>query len=194
MRWYVPLAALAILFLAACTTIPEQPAPAEAQARAAPTATLPKAATPPEVGLSVGNTAPDFTVTTTDGQQVRIQSFPEQGKPVLVYFMATWCPFCARDYAALSQVYNEYEQDVPVLSISLDLKENAALLSEYKKKYPALDTMLLAPGTIDVLTGYQVRSTTTKYAIGRDGTILYAGSGAIDTSQWRTLLDALKAS
>ena len=42
------------------------------------------------VGSSVGNRAPDFTLTFSDGQTVSLASLRGQGSPVVVYFFATW--------------------------------------------------------------------------------------------------------
>lgn len=141
--------------------------------------------------LQIGDAPYDFVVVTTEGKAVRLKDFTEQKKPVIVYFMATWCPWCAKDYAALSKVYQNYENDVAFLSISLDLSEDLNILREYKKKYPELQNTMFASGQTEILVNYRVTKTTTKYAIDRNGKILYIGVGAFDEEQWRQLLDAL---
>jgi len=143
------------------------------------------------IGNAIGETAPDFTIITTDGRAVRLSSFAEQKKPVIVYFMATWCPYCAEDYAELSKVYPKYEKNVSFISIDLDLSEDILLLQEYKKKYPELQSSMFAPGQYRILSDYQATKTTTKYAIGRDGKIIYAGFGAFDEQNWKDLLEKL---
>lgn len=143
------------------------------------------------IGLNNGNLAPDFSITTIDGEEIQLHSSFEN-KPVLVYFMATWCPYCKSDFNALSKVYNDYENDVEILSISLDLNEGDSILESYKNQFPGIEKVKFAKGNMDVLTKYKVKTTTTKYALAKDGTIIYSGSGAINQDQWRTLLDALK--
>lgn len=140
--------------------------------------------------LQIGDIPHDFTIVTTEGKAVRLSDFLGK-KPVIVYFMATWCPYCARDFAELSKVYKDYEDKVAILSISLDLNEDLNLLREYKNKYPALDKVMFASGQTEILVNYRITKTTTKYAIDKNGKIIYIGSGAFNEEQWKTLLDAL---
>ncbi|MBI3026994.1 TlpA family protein disulfide reductase [Candidatus Woesearchaeota archaeon] len=86
--------------------------------------------------LQIGDESYDFTVVTTEGKSIRLSDFIEDKKPVIVYFFTTWCPWCAKDYAALSKVYKNYENDVTILSIGIDLSEDLITIGEYKKKYP----------------------------------------------------------
>lgn len=141
--------------------------------------------------LQVGDAPYDFVVVTTEGKAVRLYDFIENKKPIIVYFMATWCPWCAKDYAALSKVYKNYEDKVSILSISLDLNEDLNILREYKKKYPALQETMFASGQNEILVNYRITKTTTKYAIDKNGKIIYIGAGAFGEEQWKILLDAL---
>jgi len=144
-----------------------------------------------ELGTKKGNIPPDFIVITTEGRAVVLGDFLRNKQSVIIYFFATWCPYCHQDLTALSKVYKDYEDKVKIIAISLDLNEDKDLLKDYKQKYPELQSAMFAPGTDDILTKYQVIRTTTKFAIGKDGKILYAGFGAFDEEQWKILLDAL---
>ena len=62
-------------------------------------------------------------------------------------------------------------------------------LKNYKKKYPELKNTIFASGQTEILVNYKVTKTTTKYAIDKDGKIIYAGYGAFDEEQWKQLLD-----
>ena len=143
------------------------------------------------IGTRVGQAPSDFVVITTEGKPVRLYDIIERKKPVIVYFMATWCPWCAKDYAALSKVYKKYEDNITFISISLDLSEDFLELKEYKKKYPELQKTIFAQGQEKILIDYGITKTTTKYAIGSNGTIIYRTIGAFDEEQWKVLLDKL---
>jgi len=138
--------------------------------------------------------ATDFTLNTLDGNSIQLSDFSAQGKPVLLYFFASWCPFCARDFSALEKIYPDYQDDVVIVAIDIDPQETASQISAYKAKYPGISEAVFAQADAIVLSAYGVRTTTTKYAIDREGGIIYAGSGAIDVQQWTILLDALKNS
>lgn len=143
------------------------------------------------IGTRVGQAPSDFVAITTEGNPARLYDFIGQKKPVVIYFMATWCPWCAKDYAALSKVYKKYGDNMTFISISLDLSEDFLELREYKKKYPELQKTIFAQGQEKILIDYGITKTTTKYAIGRNGTIIYRAIGAFDEGQWEALLDKL---
>ena len=143
------------------------------------------------IGTGIGEIPPDFTAVSTDGKPIVLSKLLEEKKPIIVYFMATWCPYCAEDYAALSNVYRDYEQEIIFVSIDLDLNEDVLDLKEYRKKYPMLEKMIFAEGHEQVLADYGVTKTTTKYALARNGTIIYKTIGAFDEGQWKILLDVL---
>ena len=143
------------------------------------------------MGTRIGEVPPDFIVVTTEGKTVQLSDFAEQKKPVIVYFMATWCPYCAQDYKALSKVYPKYENNVSFISISLDLSEDLIKLMEYKKRYPELKSTMFAAGQHGILVDYSATKTTKKFAIGRDGTIKYIALGAFDEEQWGRLLSEM---
>ena len=141
------------------------------------------------VGTRKGFRAPDFTVTTTEGSTFTLSEAIAENKPVLVYFMATWCPYCTRDLAAVNKVYPDYEDQVEFIAIDLDLTEDSQLLSQYKTD--GGHEFLVAPGNPQVLADYAVRATTTKFAVSKDGTILYSGSGVLTKQEWETIFGGL---
>ena len=72
-----------------------EPAPTATAAPAVSAAATPAPATTPEapapavkIGNSVGEQAPDFRLASVGGGEVALADF--QGKPLVIYFFATW--------------------------------------------------------------------------------------------------------
>jgi cytochrome c biogenesis protein CcmG, thiol:disulfide interchange protein DsbE len=85
----------------------------------------------------VSGPAPDFTLTTLDGQQLHLADL--KGKVVVVNFWASWCGSCREEASALQTVWQQYK-DKGVLIVGIaytDTERNAhAFISEYGQNYP----------------------------------------------------------
>lgn len=57
---------------------------------------------------AVGQIAPDIEFTTTDGATFRLADF--QGRPVMLWLIATWCPTCRVSAQALAERIDELER------------------------------------------------------------------------------------
>ncbi|MBI1935802.1 TlpA family protein disulfide reductase [Candidatus Woesearchaeota archaeon] len=143
-----------------------------------------------DIGIHKGQIPPDFTISTIDGKQLILREFKNENKPILLYFWASWCPYCSQDFDIVKNIYPKYADKVTFLAIDLDLNENSELIKNYKNK-KGLAGVDFAEGKESILSDYGITHTTTKYAIGKDGKILYKGSGVFNEEQWEILLSAL---
>ena len=76
--------------------------------------------------LEVGSSAPDFELTSLDGESVRLSQF--QGRPVLLVFGATWCPPCRAEAPLIQDAHEEYPELVVLL---VDMEEEADIVQGY---------------------------------------------------------------
>ncbi|SRR5581483_3226370 len=60
-------------------------------------------------GPQVGELAPDFGVTTLDGETVHLSDF--RGKPVMINFWASWCGPCTAEMKNIESVYQKHTND-----------------------------------------------------------------------------------
>lgn len=76
--------------------------------------------------VAVGKVAPDFTMTTPDGQSLSMHSIP--GKVKLIDFWASWCGPCRGENPNVVKVYEEFHpKGLEILSVSLDSDKDAWL-------------------------------------------------------------------
>lgn len=65
------------------------------------------------------NKAPQFSVTTLDGENISLQQ--EIGKrPMYIVFWATWCPSCLREVPKLSALNHKYGDEISFVAINVD--------------------------------------------------------------------------
>jgi len=87
--------------------------------------------------VGVGMQAPDFTLTTFSGEQIRLSD--QSGKVVLVNFWASWCKPCEQEAAALEQAYQMFK-DQGVVFLGVDYfdtePEARAYLARFGITYP----------------------------------------------------------
>lgn len=129
--WLVGIALSASLVVAAVATIGaprESPETAEDQGIA-----------------TVGALAPDFEVTTLDGNRFSLAD--HRGQVVLVNFWGTWCAPCQREMPLLQRAYERHAADLVVVGIAVnDTKSSVEdFVSRYRIGFPvALDDGRLA--------------------------------------------------
>lgn len=63
------------------------------------------------------NAAPNFRLKTIDGSQVSLSSF--KGRPVILWFMAAWCPTCVGQSEAITKVKSEFGNKIDLLVIDM---------------------------------------------------------------------------
>ncbi|MCP3740395.1 peroxiredoxin family protein [Rossellomorea sp. BNER] len=118
-----------------------------------------------------GSMAPDFTLTTLDGQTVSLSDY--RGKKVIINFWATWCPPCRAEMPHMQNFYTDSAEmeNVEILAVNvtdLDKGEEAInkFVSEYKLTFP-----ILLDKKGDVSGRYQAVAFPTSYIIDTQGKV-----------------------
>jgi thiol-disulfide isomerase/thioredoxin len=85
--------------------------------------------------LRVGDPAPDFEFEALDGRTVKLSRY--RGKPVLLYFWASWCGTCEERAPALRSLYDRFHgSGLEILSISFDHEREPMLAFVAKHREP----------------------------------------------------------
>ena len=134
--------------------------------------------------------APNFEVTTLDGEMISLQKSLDEGKPVVVYFTASWCPTCAKNWPALSEVYPEFEDRLTLVAISIDPTDTEdvmrALAVEKGFKFPS------TAGNPQIMLDFGVENQATTVGVDRDGNIAFTRAyQAVSAEDYRALFTEL---
>lgn len=76
---------------------------------------------------------PNISLKSLEGKTVNTIDFENNGKPIVISFWATWCKPCAKELDAISEIYNDWQDEtgVKVIAISIDDSRNAAKVAPY---------------------------------------------------------------
>ena len=113
------------------------------------------------------------------------------GKPLVVNFWATWCPYCIQEMDDFQQIFDEYGERVSFAFIDCvdgqreTVESGATWMREQGYTLPAyFDT------DYDAVRDYGASSLPTTVVAGADGEILTVSVGAINPEKMRAALDA----
>lgn len=134
--------------------------------------------------------APDFTITTFDGQPVTLSEL--RGKVVILNFWASWCGPCRDEAPALETIWREYQDDgVVVLGVAFaDLDpDSVAFMNEFGVTYPnGPDT-----GTLISKEQYHITGVPETFIIDQQGQVRQFIFSVVNEQSLRTTVEALLA-
>ena len=125
----------------------------------------------------VGDLAPDFSLASTSGSEVRLSSFRGKKNVLLAFFPLAFTGTCTKELVCFTEDFDQFAKEgVEILPISVD---STASLGEFKKKLQ-MKTDLLSDFRRDVSRAYGVLNEARFYSnrayflIDREGRIRWS--------------------
>lgn len=134
-------------------------------------------------GLEIGNTAPNFSLNTLEGEEVSLAQY--QGKVVFVNMWATWCGPCHREAPAMQALYQAYDGQFEILAVNIaeTPREVQGFVDEYQLTFP-----VLLDSVERVAQNYGLRAYPTTYILSREGVIMEKIEGSFSEQGLQDLL------
>ncbi|MEX2352476.1 MAG: TlpA disulfide reductase family protein [Balneolaceae bacterium] len=134
--------------------------------------------------------APNFEVTTVSGETISLQESLENDKPVVIYFTASWCPICAQNWPALSEIYPEYEDKLTLVAIGIDPTDDNETMRNLAEEKGF--TFPVTRGLPEIMLEYDVDSQATTVGVDKEGNIAFRKNKmALSADEYRELFDDL---
>lgn len=136
------------------------------------------------------NKAPNFTVETIDGSIVSLEESIQENKPTVVYFTASWCPMCAQNWPAISEVYPEYKDKLNFVAVSIDPTDDKQVMSKLAQEkgfeFP------VAAGNPQLMLDFGVKSQATTVGVNEEGYIEFQKNKTVlSAEEYRNLFEQL---
>lgn len=157
--------------------------PAQEGGAATASVNVPGAAAAPRVG----DVAPDFTATTTDGRTLTLSSL--RGRPVWLTFGASWCAPC-RVEAPDIQAAHAASGERGVQVVAVYLGEDAAAVKSFASTLGLTYTHVPDPEQ-KLAAAWGVRGIPVHWFIGADGTVTATQAGIVGPERIRALTGGL---
>lgn len=123
----------------------------------------------------MGKSAPDFTLRSLDGQQVKLSGYRGR-KTVVVSFWASWCGPCRLEMPSLETFYQKNrDRDIELLAVSIDQNPRAAQQYTQENKLPFPVLLDEDSKTAD---SYNVEGIPTFFVVDKQGKVRFFHAGA----------------
>ena len=123
--------------------------------------------------MSVGETAPDFTIADLNGADHNLYSILRSNELVLVDFWASWCGPCIKTFPHLKEMYSEYgDLGFEVVAISIDSTHEEWQEASVEQQIPWIDLGDISDVPGPVMTSFGVTSIPKGYVLNASGEIV----------------------
>ncbi len=136
--------------------------------------------------VAIGSPAPDFGLTTIDGDIIQLSQY--KGKALVVNFWATWCPPCKEELPLLVKTFEANKDKLAILGV--DVAEDSLTVKLKVREVGITYPTLLDEDRV-VTNFYRVTAYPTSIFIDADGVIRAIRTGSVTEQTLKPFLDKI---
>ena len=143
--------------------------------------------------IAVGKEAPDFTLQSMDGKEVKLSDY--KGKKVYLKFWASWCGPCKKSMPELMELAAKPDRDFEILSViapGIQGEKTVEQFPQWFQEQGYKDIPVLYDTKATTFQAYQIRSIPTEYLIDSQGKIGKIQFGAISNADAEAAFKEMK--
>ena len=133
-----------------------------------------------QTNINVGETAPDFEVTTTDGQKVSLNGMLEEKEAAVIILFATWCGPCEKEFPEMDKVYQKYQNKMGMIGVDIDILDDEESAKEYAESHELSFPIAYSK---DMPEMYSTSAFPTTLIVDRSGKIGFCRVGSIPDAE-----------
>jgi len=142
-----------------------------------------------EVGLNVGDLAPEFTTVTPDGEEVALTDF--RGEVVVLNFWATWCGPCRREMPEFQNLYDELNpRGFSILAV--DFLEGPDAVTDFADELD-LSFPIVMDESGEINDTYRISQYPSSLVVDGHGVIVARHAGILGGAQVLEIIESIEA-
>ncbi len=125
----------------------------------------------PAAAATVGEMAPDFEITTQNGDVLRLSDFRGR-KPVYVVFWNTWCSYCIKKTPRYAKLQEQFADKIEIIAINTTWSDSREEMRSFEAHHHVNYSTAFDAGEF-ITDGYDVYNVPTEFIVDTNGVIRY---------------------
>ena len=136
--------------------------------------------------LGLGEPAPDFSLSTSDGKLLTLESARRGKKATLINFWYLACPPCRAEFELFQKLHTKLKEEGFSI-VAINNVDKAADIESYRRETGLTFPMAIAEREPGVVGAYKIETYPSTYVLNAEGKIVYRAVGVDEPGLLRTL-------